>query len=241
MFARETLSKFAKREEKSAPPVFVGRKAIINDIIERANKGWQNNRKGEPGQTRIVQGAPGAGKSSLIAELEKKINKGAHATTSWLKDEPRILILSNSEARSPQIVLRKLARLVDRDKARDLFAEKSKFWNVAIKVGVPEFGAEVSHSSETTSKVPSATLSLFKEWLGFNSSRLQGPIIIAIDEAQNLPSDKDLPSSQFLQDIHENNSKLPISLLLAGLGDTRTHIASLGLTRSLTVHSIGRF
>ena len=241
MFAREALSKFAKREEKSAPPVFVGRQAMIHEIIERANEGWQNNQQGEPGQTRIVQGAPGAGKSSLIAELAKKINKGDHATTPWLKDEPRILTLSNSEARSPQIVLRKLARLVDRNKARDLFAEKSKFWTAAIKVGVPEIGAEVSRSSETISRVPSATLSLFKEWLGFNNSRLKGPIIIAIDEAQNLPGDKDLPSSQLLQDIHENNSQLPISLFLAGLGDTRAHIASLGLTRGLTVHSIGRF
>ncbi len=241
MSPRDALAQFARRGEKSAPPVFIGREAILKDIIDRAEEGWKNNHQGEPGHTHIIQGAPGAGKSSIIAELEKILNTDGQTTTGWSKGAPRMVILSGSEVRSPEIVLRHLARLVDAQKAQDLFAEKSKFWKAAVKFNLPVVGAEASRERETTSPAPSATLSLFKEWLTLAKRTLKGPIIIAIDEAQNLPRGKELPSSQFLQDIHENTSHLPISLLLAGLSDTHAHVASLGLTRSLEVHAIGRF
>ena len=241
MFQKEALVTFAQRGEKSAPPVFIGRQEILDDIIQRADVGWQNHQSGEPGNTLVIQGAPGAGKSSIIAELQKNINKGEDGKTRWLQDEPRILRLSNSEARDPELVLGRLAHLVDQKKARDLMAEKSKFWNASLRAGLPEMGVELSHSSQTSSKAPSATLSLFQKWLDYNQLTLKGPIIIAIDEAQNLPSGTDLPSSLFLQDIHENNSNLPMSLLLAGLSDTRARAGDMGLTRALTVHSVGRF
>ena len=241
MFKKDALVTFAQRGEKSAPPVFIGRQEILDDIIQRADVGWQNHQSGEPGNTLVIQGAPGAGKSSILAELQKNINKGEDGKTRWLQDEPRILRLSNSEARDPELVLGRLAHLVDQKKARDLMAEKSKFWNASIRAGLPEMGVEVSRSSQTSSKAPSATLSLFQKWLDYNQLTLKGPIIIAIDEAQNLPSSTDLPSSLFLQDIHENNSNLPMSLLLAGLSDTRARAGDMGLTRALTVHSVGRF
>ena len=241
MFKKEALLEFAEDDEKSAPPVFIGRESVLTDIEKRARLGWTKDYKGSPGSTRIIQGAPGAGKSSILAELEKNINKGEDGKTRWLQDEPRILKLSNSEARDPELVLGRLAHLVDQKKARDLMAEKSKFWNASIRAGLPEMGVEVSRSSQTSSKAPSATLSLFQKWLDYNQLTLKGPIIIAIDEAQNLPSGTDLPSSLFLQDIHENNSNLPMSLLLAGLSDTRARAGDMGLTRALTVHSVGRF
>ena len=197
--------------------------------------------QGEPGNTLIIQGAPGAGKSSIIAELENIINKGGHAAPQWREGEPRMVILSGSEAGSPDIVVSKMADIVNSQKAKDLFAEKSRFWNAALKVNLPGVGAEVPRTSETASLVPSAALSLFQRWLRFHTITLKCPIVIAIDEAQNLDGGKQLPSSRLLQDIHENTCRLPISLVLAGLSDTQAHIVSLGLTRSLEVHTIGRF
>ena len=167
----------------------------------------------------------------IIAELEKNINKGGHS--KWLADELQFLLLSGSEAHNLEIIFRCLARLVDTDKTKDLLAEKSQFWNVTVRFGLPGLGAEVSRSSETHSKSPSAALSLFMEWLGFHSSQLKSPVIIAIDEAQNLSSGKESPSNQLLQDIRENTSKLPISLLLAGLSDPQSHASSMGLTREV--------
>jgi len=68
MFRKDALVTFVRRGEKSAPPVFMGRQAILDDIVQRADVGWQKNQLGVPGNTLVIQGAPGAGKSSIVAE-----------------------------------------------------------------------------------------------------------------------------------------------------------------------------
>ncbi len=68
------------------------------------------------------------------------------------------------------------------------------------------------------------------------------PIVLAIDEAQNLDHDRTHPLSKLLQALH-GNCGLPIALVLAGLSDTEYSAAQMDLTRipPNQKHNIGRF
>ena len=77
-FDPEKLHDFLARGDKSPPPVFVGRDGVLKDIEEAGATAWKGRSEtiagkqvqhGVAGMTRIVQGAPGAGKTSILAEL----------------------------------------------------------------------------------------------------------------------------------------------------------------------------
>ena len=74
------LRDFIAAGEKSPPPVFVGREDVISDILAAAKRAWRpgKGRHGEPGMTRIVHGAPGSGKSSVLGEMQSRC-RGAPA------------------------------------------------------------------------------------------------------------------------------------------------------------------
>ena len=71
---KEALRDYVAGEAREAPPVFAGRRGVIADIEETAATTFNRWREGRrfPGLTRVVQGAPGAGKSSLLARLQEK-------------------------------------------------------------------------------------------------------------------------------------------------------------------------
>ncbi len=54
----ERIREYLRQGEGAPPPVFVGRDAILADILKASRES-----AGQPKMTRIVQGAPGAGKS----------------------------------------------------------------------------------------------------------------------------------------------------------------------------------
>ena len=66
------LESFLVQTEGAPPPVFVGREGVIGDIALAAGQAWKGTGSGRRGMakaTRIVQGAPGAGKSSILNEI----------------------------------------------------------------------------------------------------------------------------------------------------------------------------
>lgn len=71
------------------------------------------------------------------------------------------------------------------------------------------------------------------------ASKWIAPVVVAVDEAQNLPAGKNTPATLFLQSIHNASSELPLTLVLAGLGDTRHLAQEIGLTRGLNLHEVG--
>ena len=197
---------------------------------------------GEPGNTRILQGAPGAGKSSLIFELENRLN--------WLhnidKGEdlriPQVVELEVAEVVDGTAMLRRLAERIDPVNATDAFRRTTRADTVEASVGGFGVGARAGRSRSTEEDEPSALMTAFRDWLiDRGPIELETPVIIAIDEAQNLPPGKERQGNLFLQSVHNNRARLPLSLVLAGLGDTEETANAVGLTRGLTVHSIGRF
>ena len=66
------------------------------------------------------------------------------------------------------------------------------------------------------------------------------PLIVAIDEAQRLPPGDRTLAASFVQTIHDSTSGLPLTLVLAGLGDTPDRAQEMGLTRGLKLYEVGR-
>ena len=77
---RRALSDFVEDGARAQPPVFVGRGAVIADIETAARRAHDKWLSGEVdagcGLTRLVQGAPGAGKSALLRRLEERWRGG---------------------------------------------------------------------------------------------------------------------------------------------------------------------
>ncbi|MCY4228028.1 MAG: hypothetical protein OXF20_10140, partial [Gammaproteobacteria bacterium] len=68
---KRELETFLRQTEGSPPPVFIGREGVLEDIALAAEQVWKDTGSGMRGMekaTRIVQGAPGAGKSSILNE-----------------------------------------------------------------------------------------------------------------------------------------------------------------------------
>ena len=86
------LRDFTAEGEGSPPPVFVGREDIFSDILAAAGQVWRPgaDRHGRPKLTRIVQGAPGSGKSSVLAELQSRLLKMESGAA------PRLLTVSST-------------------------------------------------------------------------------------------------------------------------------------------------
>ncbi|MCY4541169.1 MAG: hypothetical protein OXB95_02050, partial [Rhodobacteraceae bacterium] len=86
------LQTFIDREDRSVPPYFAGRRDILADIEARLELMWKRRKGKEPqasGMTRILYGAPGAGKSSTLMHLKRKWDAAAKDR----KFAPRMLYL----------------------------------------------------------------------------------------------------------------------------------------------------
>ena len=73
----------------------------------------------------------------------------------------------------------------------------------------------------------------------FAPAKWQAPVIVAVDEAQALHGPAHASHALFLRGIHEASADLPLSLVLAGLGDTRDAAHEMDLTRGTTIHEVG--
>jgi len=229
-FQREALQDFVLQGEKSPPPVFVGRNDILNNILSLAELGGRKG-KAPPGNTRIIQGAPGAGKSSVLNEL---------ASRSDQRGASRTLVISNTYLQQAlPNVLRGLAFAgsAPRESWLQTVSEYGVSWLQKIKeVKAFGFGFSLSDSPETA---PPQDLFSLEEQIPAEEWRM--PVIVAVDEAQRFPSGKDTSHALFLQTVHDAATSLPLTLVCAGLGDTQSRMHGLGFTHGLRAHSLGCF
>ena len=66
---RESLALLAHSSDRTSPAVFVGRKSEF-ELLDNAVRGAQ---RGEAGHTTVIQGVPGAGKTSLLREYAARL------------------------------------------------------------------------------------------------------------------------------------------------------------------------
>ena len=230
LFDGDGLRDFVAESEKSPPPVFVGRTEAIADIEAAARRAWKPgaSNQGEPGATRILQGAPGAGKSSILAEMEFRSHRAA------APESPRVLVLS-SEWLASDLPSALAAVSAAGGMNHDEWSKRAgRIHHRISAVGAFGLSLELARSG---AKPPDNLFELAK---AIPATTWSAPVIAAVDEAQNLPAGETMPTALFLQSIHNATSGLPLTLVLAGLGDTQDRAQKMGLTRGLKLYEVGR-
>ncbi len=230
LFDGDGLRDFVAAGEGSPPPVFVGRTEAIADIEATARRAWKPGPTsyGEPKATRILHGAPGAGKSSILAEMEFRSLRAA------APGSPRVLVLS-SERLTRDLPSALAAVSAAGGMNRDEWSKRAgRILHRISAVGVFGLSLELERSG---AKPPDNLFELAK---AMPATTWSAPLIVAIDEAQRLPPGDRTLAASFVQTIHDSTSGLPLTLVLAGLGDTPVRAQEMGLTRGLKLYEVGR-
>ncbi len=218
-FHRERVIEYLRQGEGAPPPVFVGHGDILKDILTTAK-----HSASEAKMTRIVQGAPGAGKTSLLNRMQKL----------WLgtDGEPRVVVLSSTDLlHDPKTGVGAVldAWTMDRAKWKGTLANRIRR---VSGFGAGPGGLSVQFSDE---RVPGTLREVAS---AHPTAEHSVPIIVAVDEAQRLDRDKTSPEALFLQTIHDSISGLPLLLVLAGLSDTAEKASGMHLTRGREIHEV---
>ncbi len=213
----DRVREYLDQDEGDPPPIFVGHTKILEDILDITTR-----KAGRAKITRIIQGAPGAGKSSLLAEMQKR----------WLgKDgKPRVVALSSTYLmKNPHMGVGAVL---------DAWTMAEAKWTDTLKerlgrlrgFGVGPGGLSVEFAD---SEVPGT----FRELAARYPPAKEGcPVIVAVDEAQRMDRGKTSPEALLLQEIHDGTSGLPLVLVLAGLSDTAARANDMHLTRGARLH-----
>ena len=207
---REALRNYVGDQARQVPPVFVGRQLAVEDIEKTAQVTLRNWREGKrfPGLTRVVQGAPGAGKSSLLAHLEKKWEAAREAGD---KAVPLAVNISLFDLRD----LSRFREKVERKAPASLGKRHGPvIAGALVKLVTP--GTRLSEETEAGIRAL------------FERRDLPHPVVLMIDEAQNArPHETEAANFSHLHEGHF--SELPVLPVLAGLGHLREHLGQPGI------------
>ena len=231
------LSAFALEDDRLPPAAFVGRRDIIADIehaVAQAAAGGTAVR----GRTRLVFGAPGAGKTALLHELARRWRARAADGDAAA---PMPVDCESGELTSPVALTESILSAVVPVSSYDMATSTT----TGGGGGVPGVaGLSVSRTTSVPSLVDSVR-SGRTPWAAIREAtqpeRLSRAIVLLVDEVQNMPGDPEGDGrTRLLAEIHDGRHGLPIVAVLGGLGDSRQVMARRGISRFArgAVHSL---
>jgi|GEM_PF-674299 len=222
----EKLREFAQSDDREWTPFFAGRNEVISNIEaaclrtvaggDAEHSQWTGRR----GATRVIQGAPGAGKSSLLQHLEH----------IWLKRRG-----ANEPAPIPvKIPIHALdepgafATAIGNGLPSSLLGTAKGLLSRIEGMSVMGAGLNMGRSSPSS-----------PEELQIPRNRA---VVLMIDEAQNLDlSAKNTAAVNLLLWLHQGDHGLPLLPVLAGLANLEGLLANAGISRLSVdaVHTLG--
>ncbi len=231
----DRLQWFASGNDRRPSPFFVGRDAEIAAVGEVCAMALADARQGRmaPGTTQMFQGAPGAGKSALLAEMGRRWTAAAlraagvgpalgtpvPVTVEW-KD-------LNDEAETVRKILRALDPELEADsrttRARGVFAA---FGGLGAKFGLK--------ASDTVAPKGLSFTTLAEQ---LPPHDWPCPVALLVDEIQDAVQ----AAKPVISSLHQGLHGLPLVPVFAGLGSSREHLRPLGVSRpaSGAVRGIG--
>lgn len=207
MDTREVLRSFgAPIRDRAAPVHFAGRRDELDHILVNA-------RHPAAGNTMVVQGAPGAGKTSLLREAAKRFREaGGQALlydAPWSKDGEDDVI---------------------RDIAVAALGLDPGVFSTTERSAKTAKGAIVGVGGSVTKTVQTPPVELTR-WTAFvrryrEVARDSRNVLVLVDESQNLDDD----AGELIHALH-TQSDFPFTLVCGGLSDTKDKLRDIGVAR----------
>ena len=212
---RDLVEECSAPRERKAPRFFVGREEIIASVEKACRWDRKDIAAGEvvPGLTFLVQGAPGAGKSSLLSHLKSR----------WIgKDDPVVMSVPEAVLKDPEALVRRIAERVVPSKAKAL-DRKTVSTTHGGAGGSSPIGVGHSRTRETGS--PAATFEILASLKP--PGKWKQPLCILVDEIQTVTKEHGI----CLRQLHLREHGLPIIPIYAGLADSESALMDADLTR----------
>ena len=230
---REALTLVAKTSDRTPPAVFTGRDEEFK-LLGDAVWGLQN---GSIGQTVVVQGVPGAGKTALLHEYAIRLlaaNADVERPVIPVPLQPHML------AAAPNAIVQEIDRQFRRMEASDEWKRQvNRAVGSASLVGRALFAAftkrdfgDFRASARPLDALPAA----LEDYAAFRFDRRDSTIVLLVDEAQSLDDTAQVRAN--LGALH-NNAQGDRRAMLAcfGLMNTTDRLRELGLSRLAQGHA----
>ena len=216
---RDLVGIYSLPRDKKAAAVFVGRQDIIQAIETNCRGAMRSVGNGEnaSGETFLVQGAPGAGKSALLAHLVQR----------WDGKEgcPMVMEMRDALLKDPSATALEIAKKIDPDKAERFRQRIVSSGSTSVRMpGIAEGGVSTSREmegEEATFEVL-ASLKPPKNW--------KQPLCILVDEIQDVGEEH----KACLKALQLGTHKLPIIPIYAGLADSEEKLRQAASPRLRT-------
>ena len=236
---REGLDEYVHEfRDRGVPPYYAGRQKILSEIEDACAAIWKRHQDGRSqteGLTRVIYGAPGAGKSSTLVHLHDEWLGGSYVSSnkdgSDREGPAPVMVYSGDGSLFHSIgeLCQGLIDLVSPENSEDIFAMVSETVRRKGGLDFPIVNGEIENEKTIVSRIAHKSLSAIAKLLP--PEKWTRPVVLGVDEAQNLSGDKDSPTGKLLQALHSNSYNLPILVVLAGLSDSVQRVKELGVSR----------
>ena len=227
--ARANLLEYVEEGDRNEPPIFVGRDEIISRVIRDVER-CRLNTSERACFTSVLNGVPGAGKTSLLSEIKNQISSedGAVGVVSVVSLEG--VELGNY----PRVASAFIHAYSGRGSIPD--SEKSK--STTAKFGIHAVGLE-RRTTETKSAIAQQVQSI-GVWstIHKNTSIVEDRdvFILLVDESQNIPggNPNGTGKNNLVMPLHAGfkaTEGIKILPVFAGLSDTLTVLSERGASR----------
>lgn len=219
---REKLRDFLRFGERDRPLVFEGREQFRSDIAEIVEHRRRTKASDQINSTRVIQGAPGAGKTALLGQISQELANRDTSIVRLIGDE-----LSDTVPLAETFVT---AYGKDVSSLSKSYVGSHRLTGDAALIKHEETWQSSNQSVLDQLNNGRSVWSALKKALNPNENHV---FVCLIDEAQQLAGTKgkNTPVAR----LHENKTEgLKIVTVFTGLGDTVAVLESCGLSRLAT-------
>ena len=232
-----SLHRLATTSDRTAPVVFAGRDAEF-DLLDNAVEGVQ---RGEDGHTVVIQGVPGAGKTTLMREYGVRLMAAGGESEQAVVP---VLLRPSDLDQPPMSIIQEVDRQFCEFEATGRWGgTKNRIISgaaTAVNALFATFAKRNFNEFKATAKAPNSLLMAFDDYFSFRFDRRGSTIVLLVDEAQNLNDTAHVRSH--LDVLHSGmHARTQTLLACLGLQNTTDRLRELGLSRLASEHgrSIG--